>query len=417
MKQQQQQRRTYYELTSTGFVFAGVVAFVLMAAVNSQTNILFWALGVVSGSLILSAVLGSLLLKKLEVTRSVASHAIAGEPVEVQYHLSNTKRIMPSCAVRVTEARHVGELATLPEGYCLHLGPGQSTYLTTFLVPRHRGVVELHEQRVCCSFPFGFINRAIHTVLPQKITVFPRIGMLSRGLLARSRMFSSAGSVSSPNRGGADEFYGMREYVPGDPLRSIHWRRSARTGKLVVRELTSDTPPTIIVVVDARVWRDLPDGRIKSELAIELAAAWICRAMMDHFAVGMLIPGSSQPVPVMVTSGRPQRQILLETLALLDLKKLNATDGAGGTPPEHATKRAEYVVISLTRSAASIDMVPAGSAYTLLCMDDEDSANWLQFPGGHGPQTSLYMIPESVKSTSVDRHADTTAKAGANTGL
>ncbi len=401
MKKNKQTRRTYYELTSAGFVFAGVVAFVLMAAVNSQTNILFWALGVVSGSLLLSAVLGSMLLKKLVVTRSVADHAIAGEPVEVQYRLANTKRFMPSCAVRVTEARHTGELATLPEGYCLHLGPGQSTYVTTFLVPKHRGVVELHEQRVCCSFPFGFINRAIHTVLPQKITVFPRIGMLSRGLLARSRTFSSAGSVSSPNRGGADEFYGMREYVAGDPLRSIHWRRSARTGKLVVRELTSDTPPTIIVVVDVRVWREMPEGRIKAEQAIELAAAWICRAMMDHFAVGMLIPGSSQPVPVMVTSGRPQRQVLLETLALLDLKKLNAGAIPPTTPPEHAAKRAEYVVVALSRAAASIDMVPAGNAYTLLCMDDPDSANWLQFPGGHGPQSSLYMIPESLNSVVV----------------
>ncbi len=268
-------RRTYYELTSAGFVFAGVVAFVLMAAVNSQTNILFWALGVVTGALLISAVLGSLLLKKLVVTRSVADHAIAGEPVEVQYRVANAKRFMPSCAIRVTEARHTGELATLPEGYCLHLGPGQTTFVTTYLVPKHRGVVELHEQRVCCSFPFGFINRAVHTVLPQKITVFPRVGMLSRGLLARSRTFSSTGSVSSPNRGGADEFYGLREYVAGDPLRSIHWRRSARTGKLVVRELTSDTPPTIVVVVDVRVWRDLPDGRVKAEQAIELAASCI----------------------------------------------------------------------------------------------------------------------------------------------
>ncbi len=380
-KRRGRRRQTYYELTFTGFVFAGVACFVLIAAVNSQTNILFWALGVVTGAMLLSTIMGKLLLKKITVTRSVADHAVAGESVEVHYRRANGKKLWPTCAIRITEARHVGNLSLLPEGYCLHLGPGQNTLVTTHLVPRYRGAVELREQRLCCSFPFGFVNRAVHVLQPQRITVYPRIGLLNRGLLARSRTFSSTGSTSSPNRGGADEFFGMREYIPGDSIRAIHWRRSARTGELVVREMTSNMPPTIIVALDLRSWRESADGRRRSEQAIELAAAWIVRGLMDNFAVGLVIPGSARNVPLMVTSGRSQKQLLLEALALLDLEDISPTGNSMNlTPPEHFRHKAEYIVIALTAAKAALDMVPAGCAHTLLTLDDPASDHWLHFP-------------------------------------
>jgi uncharacterized protein (DUF58 family) len=374
-------RRTYYELTFVGFVFVGVACFVLIAAINSQTNILFWTLGVVLGALILSAVVGNLLLKKLEVTRSLPDHTVAGQSAEVLYKLRNGKRLWPSCAIRISEARHTGDLAVVPEGYCLHLAPGQRTLVMSHLVSRRRGVLELRELRVCCSFPFGFINRAIHFIQPQRMIVFPRIGVLSRELIARSRTFSSSGAISTLNRGGTDDFFGLRDYLPGDNIRAIHWRRSARTGELVVKEMTSNSPPTIVVVLDLRPWREVADGRLICERAIELAATWICRGLLDHFSVGLILPGSSNEIPSAVSSGKTQRQILLETLAILDLRtiKPEASDSRATGLPEHLSRKAEYVVIALTEQTAMLDMVPPGCTYTLLTMDDKDSRHWVYF--------------------------------------
>lgn len=388
---------TYYELTFTGFVFAGVACFVLIAAFNSQNNVLFWALGIVLGTMVVSAILGDMLLRHLEVRRSVGDHAVAGEPMEVHYRLINHKILWPSCAIRVTEARFLGALSVIPEGYCLHLGPRQTTLVLTHLVPTHRGIIELREQRLCCSFPFGFLNRAVHLRAPLRIVVFPRIGMLNRELLARSRTFASGGSTTTPRRGGSDEFFGLREYQSGDSIRSIHWRRSAHTGQLMVKEMTTDTPPTIVVALDLRRWADTPNGPDLAERAIELAAAWICRGLMDHFSVGLLICGYSLPTPTLITAGRSQRQILLEALATIDLAAIKpGTDAAASPPLEHASRKAEYVVITLAEKTVALDMVPAGCNYTSLAMDDPESQYWLYFPAQPGPSAAMAQAVESV---------------------
>ncbi len=373
-------RKTYYELTAIGFVFAGVTAFVMLAAINSKTNVLFWALGIVLGSILVSTILGNVVLKNLDVVRVVGDHAVVGEAADVQYRLTNRKRLWPSCAVRMTEARMVGHLRRVPEGYCLHLGPQQGTLVMTHLVPENRGLVELRELRICCSFPFGFVNRAIHYLAPQRIVVYPRIGLLNRRLLAQTRTFSPGGSVSSTARGGFDEFYGLRDYHPGDSVRSIHWRRTARTGNMVVREMTMDTPPTMIVVLDLRTWRTLTDGRAQSERAIELAASLICAGLMDNLSVGLCVAGYADVTPTIVKSGRGQRDPLMESLALLNLDKVSAaTTVQPAGQSEFVRARAEYMIINLTSGQDSLDMVPPGCQYTALSMDDPESASWLRF--------------------------------------
>ena len=53
-----------------------------------------------------------------------------------------------------------------------------------------------------------------------------------------------------PRRGGQDEFYGVKEYRRGENPRWIYWKRSARTGTLVTREMTLVTPPRILLLVE-----------------------------------------------------------------------------------------------------------------------------------------------------------------------
>ncbi len=395
-------RRSYYELTFTGFIFGGVAAFVLIAAVNSQTNVLFWALGVVTGALMLAAIVGNLLLKDLVIQRAVADHGVVGESLDVHYRLTNPKRWLPGCAIRITEARYVGSLDLTPDGYCLHLGPRQSTLVMAHLIPAKRGVIELREQRVSSSFPLGFITRALHVLRVQRIVVYPRIGFLSRQLLARSRTFASAGSMTSLRSEGSDEFFSLREYIPGDPMRSIHWKRSARTGQLVVRNMTSDSPPTIVVVVDLRFWATTPNGLELAEKAIELAAAWICRGLMDHFSVGLQIPGNPKLTPSMINSSRSQRQVLLESLARVDVAAIRPQTVSPNF--EKQSKYAEYIIINLKGDDARFDMVPPGCAYTLLSMDDPNAADWVAF---HPAKSNINPTPSAAEAPPVP------AKAGA----
>ena len=51
-------------------------------------------------------------------------------------------------------------------------------------------------------------------------------------------------------RGDGDDFYGVREYAPGDELRRVHWRTTARTGTLAVAEYAQGVTLDVTVALD-----------------------------------------------------------------------------------------------------------------------------------------------------------------------
>ena len=69
---------------------------------------------------------------------------------------------------------------------------------------------------------------------------------------------------------GTVTFSSLRDYVPGDDPRQIHWRSTARTGKLIVREHVDTSEPTVTVVLDTRP--SVVDGAA-FEAAVEVAAS------------------------------------------------------------------------------------------------------------------------------------------------
>jgi uncharacterized protein (DUF58 family) len=89
-------------------------------------------------------------------------------------------------------------------------------------------------------------------------------GSLGRHLEARAR------------RLGAGEFHGLRTYRPGDEPRTIHWRASARSDELQVKELTTEGVRRCIVVLD----RDLAafDDADRFEVAVSVAASLVASA-------------------------------------------------------------------------------------------------------------------------------------------
>lgn len=79
---------------------------------------------------------------------------------------------------------------------------------------------------------------------------------------------------------GTASFHQLREYTPGDDLRLIHWRSTARTGTLVVREMVDTTRPEIVVILDNRHVAVRPDD---FEHAVEVAASILEAAEQDNF--------------------------------------------------------------------------------------------------------------------------------------
>jgi uncharacterized protein (DUF58 family) len=141
---------------------------------------------------------------------------------------------------------------------------------------------------------------------------------------------------------GEPEFHGVREYRQGDNPRWIHWRRSARTGQLVIREHTVVHDSQLIVVLDP--WpspgtepggRRRPSGHRRGaarhardprvERLISAAATALCEALDRGHRVG-LICRAAVPIIVAPAGGRAHRQRLLNELALIGPGRADGLD-------------------------------------------------------------------------------------------
>src|SRR5438067_2241445 len=90
-------------LTRTGLIYILVCAFVCIAAINSQVNLLYLAFGMFVGGFFVSIFLAALSLQKIELHREFAEPVVAGEPTPVEYRLANGKRFCPVMALHVRE--------------------------------------------------------------------------------------------------------------------------------------------------------------------------------------------------------------------------------------------------------------------------------------------------------------------------
>jgi len=109
----------------------------------------------------------------------------------------------------------------------------------------------------------------------------------------RSRKLANevfAGQYSSVFKGRGMEFSEVREYMPGDDVRTIDWNVTARYGKPFVKKFTEEREMTVILLVDTSA--SLGFGtkeKFKNEIAAELAATLAFSAIKNNDRVGMLI--------------------------------------------------------------------------------------------------------------------------------
>jgi uncharacterized protein (DUF58 family) len=131
------------------------------------------------------------------------------------------------------------------------LKPGESTNLTLSLTPKKRGVIILHDLRLCLPDPLGIFQRCRHADSGRdKLIVLPHRYRLPLLDLPGSARFQLGGEAASSTIGQSGDFTSIREYRPGDPIRHIHWKSWARTGKPIVKEYEDVFFPRYGLVLD-----------------------------------------------------------------------------------------------------------------------------------------------------------------------
>lgn len=147
---------------------------------------------------------------------------------------------------------------------------GTQTMMRYRVRPLRRGVQVLGPLTEIRRDPFSLATRAITHPLTAQIVVHPMVHVLRTPPRHRTRAPElRLTAVGDPNA----EFRSLRDYVPGDDVRQVHWPSSARNNTLVVRDRETTRPPSRTVIVDTAE-RSATEALFED--ALEVAASLVC---------------------------------------------------------------------------------------------------------------------------------------------
>jgi uncharacterized protein (DUF58 family) len=154
------------------------------------------------------------------------------------------------------------------------LSPGHEMQRTYEIRPRLRGVYRVGPLVAEFKDPIGLARRRQQLAGEVEIIVHPSTELvLDRPLTRQFEEPPLRPPQTKPWPQGF-EFYGMREYVPGDDMRRVVWRAFARTDRLLVREFEQGISDRVTVVVDNdKNWHSPGDPSDTFELAVRAAAS------------------------------------------------------------------------------------------------------------------------------------------------
>jgi len=157
-----------------------------------------------------------------------------------------------------------------------------------------------------------------------------------------------AGYIPARTGGAGVEFFGVREYQPGDPLRWVNWRASARANqKFFINEFEQERVVDVGVILDTRQRSEivLENGKSLFEFSVQAAAALAEAFLRDGNRVGLLLYGTILDW-TLPDYGKIQRERILKRLATAQVGESLVFDELENLPTRLLPPRSQIIFIS-----------------------------------------------------------------------
>lgn len=250
------------------------------AALNTGNNALYIGFTFMLGSLMLSGLASKGGLKHLDVEIAGVDDAWAGQPAHAQLRVRNRSKLW-----NVRDVVIVSNELARPVLVPLLMRRSETLLDVEFLFQR-RGLVELKSLDFYTRYPFGFFLKKRRVRATSEIIVFPRL--VAEGS-ARERFRLVSGELTPANRpGSGTEVHSFREYVRGDSLRHVHWKKSASLGRWIMKQTELESARALHVVVDT--WQPQGVADEEFEAMISEAATLVWDAVRRDLNVVLSLP-------------------------------------------------------------------------------------------------------------------------------
>jgi uncharacterized protein (DUF58 family) len=231
---------------------------------------------------------------RLEVERSLNAERLSmGKRPQVKLSLHNQGGILEEVYLEDTLEDCSGD-----EAHRLVSLPAASSLDWEYVLERGRGEHHFEGLRVIVNDYFDLFTLEDMLPSPARVSIYPQVNRLSRITLRPRQTRGFAGYIPSRQGGSGTDFFGLREYQPGDSPRRINWRISAQQNEtLYTNEFEQDRIVDIGLILDARLQGYPPPISSNQpslfEAAVRAASSLAKSFLDDGNRVSLLIYGDT----------------------------------------------------------------------------------------------------------------------------
>lgn len=330
--------------TGKGLVAAVFAASLFLIGTNTGSAWLYLLSSGCVATLALSIAMAHLALRNIGNGRRSLLRCSAGETVEYALELECKGRARgvvlsdpaPNSAPMVIE--------DVPATRRLRGGKPARLIGTVRARPLRRGLYLDPALVAACEAPFG-LWRAIRQVQCEgTVEIAPLLADVGFPKELARHSLQGDGKLEPPKRGRGYDFFALREYQPGDPVRNIYWPATAKSEEVIVREFEEEGVSPLAVVADLR-W--VHGGEVVYDRVLQVAGCLAKAAVKMHVPVRLALP-----------SGDPSGPAVLDSPSASTLRSVLAAAPA----PVAAEAVAEAVAAALRFPRASLVIVKPMSA-------------------------------------------------------
>lgn len=252
---------------------------------------------------------------RLTATRSLSAERVSqGTPVTVRLSITNAGSHLEETLVEDVASRPLDLLEGEPRRIAA-LAPG-ATVEFSYTLRGMRGVYRFQGVQVTAGDHLGLRPQQVVLPVSSRLVAMPDIVKLRRVAIRPRQTRVYSGQIPAGRGGPGVEFFGVRGYQPGDSLRWINWKASARhPDALFTNEFEQERVADVGLIVDARRRAHAPSfGDALFEAEIQAAAALAETVLSDGNRVGLLVYGSYLDW-TLPGYGKLQRERILQALA------------------------------------------------------------------------------------------------------
>jgi uncharacterized protein (DUF58 family) len=315
-------------VTNFGLGYILMCLVVAIAATNTGNNGLYLVLAGLLAGMAISGMLSRRNVRGVRCEIEALGEVVATRPSLLKVRLVNELRAGTAQALFFLHDSLPGPLWIDP------LKPGESREVVVEAVFPRRGVFREADAGLLSRFPIGLFRKYRRATVTSEIVVFPKP---EATVVLEVPPEDARGRRPHPHRrGGGAEIRTLRDFVPGDDPRDLHWKQSARMRRWIVREREAERDRAVFLVVDTALENPGdPAALERFERAISHCAGQALMLLSRGAEVGF----ASRGVKVPPRAGRGQRVPILEALARLQ------PVAPAGAPPFPPMRRGDHRLV------------------------------------------------------------------------